>query len=114
MADAVKTRLASVLLLGAAGVAAALPDPTLPPAALRAAAVAASGHAAAAPAGAPALRLQGLRTGHSALIDGRLRHVGERWGGHQLLRVEAQAAWLRDAEGRLLRLSLLPATEPRP
>lgn len=104
--------LASIFLLTAAGHAAAMTDPTLPPPALRAAALPAAG--ASAPAAPPRLRLQGLRPGQSALIDGQLRRVGERWGSHQLLRVEAQAAWLRDAEGRLLRLSLLPATEARP
>lgn len=112
MADAVKS-FACILLLTAAGHAVAMTDPTLPPAALRAALVAPDA-GASAPAPAPRLRLQGLRPGQSALIDGRLRRVGERWGSHQLLRVEAQAAWLRDAEGRMLRLSLLPATEPRP
>ncbi len=103
-----------LLLLGAPLLAAALADPTLPPAALRAAAPAAGASAAAGAEVPQRLRLQGLRPGQSALIDGRLRRVGERWAGHQLLRVEAQAAWLRDTEGRLLRLSLLPATEARP
>lgn len=112
MADAVKS-LASILLSMAAGHAAAMTDPTLPPPALRASA-AVPAASASAPVTPPQLRLQGLRPGQSALIDGRLRRVGERWGSHQLLRVEGQAAWLRDAEGRLLRLSLLPATEARP
>jgi hypothetical protein len=106
----------SLLLLPLASAALALNDPTLPPPALRASAPA-SGVAAAAPAAA--LRLQGLRPGVSALIDGQLRRPGERWQGHQLLRVDDQVAWLRDPEGRLLRLSLLakpaaPSRENRP
>ena len=89
-------------------------DPTLPPAALRAAPPASGASAASAPAPA-VLRLQGLKPGHSALIDGRLRRTGERWQGYELLRVDTQLAWLRDPEGRLLRLSLLPPSkENRP
>jgi hypothetical protein len=100
--------LSLALLVGSA---AAMTDPTQPPTQLLAPKAAAS-----APAVTPAapLRLQGLRVGDSALIDGRLRRVGERWQGYQLLRAEGQAAWLRDPEGRLLRLSLLPLTERRP
>ena len=101
------------LLTVLAGPAWALTDPTQPPAQLltRAAPAGAAAVSPAAPA-AEALRLQGLRGSHSALIDGRLRQLGERWQGYQLLRVEARTAWLRDPEGRLLRLSLLPERQP--
>lgn len=100
-------------LLGVAATAAsAMNDPTQPPPALRAPAPAPGASAAtAAPA---ALRLQGLRPGVSALIDGQVRAVGERWQGFQLLRAESQVAWLRDPDGRPLRLSLLFAAEQRP
>ena len=95
------------LLTVLAGPAWALTDPTQPPAQLL---------TRAAPAGAaavtPAAPAAGLRGSHSALIDGRLRQLGERWQGYQLLRVEARTAWLRDPEGRLLRLSLLPERQP--
>lgn len=104
-------KLAVLLLLWSASSAEALTDPTLLPSALRTPAAAASGPAAPAPV---VLRLQGLRPGVSAVIDGRLRSVGERWQGFQLLRAEGQVAWLRDPEGRLLRLSLLSAAERRP
>lgn len=106
-----------LLLLPLSSAAQTLNDPTLPPPALRASApMAAASTAATAPA---SLRLQGLRPGFSALIDGQLRRPGERWQGHQLLRVDDQVAWLRDPEGRLLRLSLLakpaaPSRENRP
>lgn len=103
---------AAHLLLIAAGSAGAMTDPTSPPPSLRAPGAAASAVTADPPA--LALRLQGLRPGASALIDGRLRAVGERWQGFQLLRAEGHVAWLRDPEGRLLRLSLLPAAERRP
>lgn len=98
-----KPCLLTLALLFGAAPAQALTDPTLPPAALRT--QAAPGAAADAPLRP---RLQGVKPGHSALIDGRLRRPGERWQGHELLRVDAQQAWLRDPEGRLLRLSLLP------
>ena len=102
--------LAALLGWGLGGPnAQALTDPTLPPAALRASAPA---RAAAAPAVPRVPRVQGLRPGESALIDGRLRRVGERWDGHHLLCVEARAAWLRDPEGREVRLSLIPPTTP--
>ena len=101
------------LLTVLAGPAWALTDSIQPPAQLltRAAPAGAAAVTPAAPA-AEALRLQGLRGSHSALIDGRLRQLGERWQGYQLLRVEARTAWLRDPEGRLLRLSLLPERQP--
>jgi hypothetical protein len=96
--------------------AGAMSDPTQPPPQLVApkAAGATGAASAASPAPTAPLRLQGLRAGDSALIDGRLRRVGERWQGYQLLRIEGHAAWLRDPEGRLLRLSLLPPTDRRP
>lgn len=87
----------------------ALPDPTLPPPAWR---PAASGvPAASAPAAAPVRpQLQGLRLGPrpSALIDGRVLLPGQRLNGYLLLRIDAEAAVLRDAEGRQHRLLLLP------
>jgi hypothetical protein len=107
MVDAMNIRRAALLAWPLALLpAAAMNDPTLPPPALRA-----SGPQPAASSGVAAstgLRLQGLRPGASAVIDGRLRRVGEQWQGYQLLRADAQVAWLRDPEGQLLRLSLLP------
>lgn len=105
--------LVALWLAAATPMLRAMPDPTQPPATFqaRAAATAPAGAASATP-GPATLRLQGLRDGHSALIDGRLRQVGERWQGHQLLRAEGRTAWLRDPEGRLLRLSLLPERQP--
>lgn len=87
---------------------AALPDPTLPPPAWR---TAASGVTPDAPAAQPARpQLQGLRLGPrpSALIDGRVLLPGQRLNGYLLLRIDAEAAVLRDAEGRQHRLLLLP------
>ncbi|WP_374437457.1 hypothetical protein [Inhella sp.] len=87
---------------------AALPDPTLPPPAWR---TAASGVAPDAPAAQPARpQLQGLRLGPrpSALIDGQLMQPGQRLNGYLLLRIDTEAAVLRDAEGRQHRLLLLP------
>jgi len=100
-----------LLLMAIAAPARAMNDPTLPPPALRAVAASGAITAAAAPA-TPRLRLQGLKPGQSALIDGRLRRPGERWQGYELLRVDARLAWLRDPEGRLLRLTLLPTPTP--
>lgn len=110
----IRMPLLLILLTLLAQPARALTDPTQPPAQLltRAAPAGAGATSPAAPAAAAALRLQGLRGSHSALIDGRLRQLGERWQGYQLLRVEARTAWLRDPEGRLLRLSLLPERQP--
>ncbi len=111
----IRMPLLLILLTLLAQPARALTDPTQPPAQLLTrAAPAGAGAGATSPAApaAAALRLQGLRGSHSALIDGRLRQLGERWQGYQLLRVEARTAWLRDPEGRLLRLSLLPERQP--
>jgi len=97
-----------VLLLVLAGPCLALPDPTLPPPAWRSAASAAAPSAATAAPARP--QLQGLRLGPrpSALIDGRLLQPGQRLNGYLLLRIDAEAAVLRDAEGRQHRLLLLP------
>jgi hypothetical protein len=103
----------ALLVLAAAGWASAA-DPTLPPPAARTAAAGASAPAPAAPP--PAVpQLQGVRTGPdpSALISGQLLRPGQSWQGYTLLRVEPQAALLRDAQGRTWRL-LFTASPAQP
>lgn len=94
-----------------------LPDPTRPrlPAAAALAASGASGvpGANAAP-GRPVL--QGLRLGArpSAVINGQLLRPGQKLDGYTLLRLDAEAAVVVDAEGRQHRIPLLDSVASNP
>lgn len=105
-------RLLGAAVLLAWGAPAAALDPTQPPAVLRALPAAATASTVPPAAVPERLRLQGLRLGPapSALINGQVLSPGQRWQGHTLLRLETDAAVLRDPEGRLLRLLLLPSS----
>jgi hypothetical protein len=101
------------LLLAWPGLALALPDPTQPPAALRAPQAASEAAGVAAAPSRPVL--QGLRPGPrpSALINGQLLQPGQRLAGYTLLRIDADAAVLRDADGRQHRILLLPTPDDK-
>jgi hypothetical protein len=112
---------------GPASAQAGLADPTRPPALLAGPArpgdtiqAAAASHrttndnARAPRPAATAPQLQSLhrpRDGGapSALIDGRLLHIGERLGDWTVQSIDADAVWLRLGHGPPQRLALLPA-----
>jgi hypothetical protein len=48
----------------------------------------------------------------SALVDGRLLHIGDRLGDWTVQAIRADAVWLRQARGTTQRLALLPALNP--
>jgi hypothetical protein len=125
--------LGAVLSLGWSGPVSAqsgLTDPTRPPALLAgpartgdtvqaaAASRRATNDNARTPrpaAAAPQLQsLQLPRNGGtpSALIDGRLLHIGERLGDWTVQAIDADAVWLRRGHDPLQRLALLPALNP--
>lgn len=108
--------LSLCLALGPACLAAAqpLPDPTQP----RFAGARGATTADAAPAPAPVRPvLQGLRLGArpSAVINGQLLRPGQKLDGYTLLRLDAEAVVVVDAEGKQHRIPLLDpvASTPR-
>jgi len=105
--------LALSIGLGLPGLARALPDPTLPPAAVRVPQTATEAVGEAVAPSRPVL--QGLRPGPrpSALINGQLLQPGQRQGAYTLLRIDSDAAVLRDAEGRQHRILLLPIPDDK-
>lgn len=103
--------LCAALALASAARSAGPADPFSPPRAARGAAAAAS--AAAGPTTAAVLT--GVRTGArpAALIDGLWLPLGAQSGSARLVAVDADAAVLRHADGRVERLLLSPDVQLR-